>query len=306
MRSRRTSPDGRWRRLAAVDPASVTSASGGDEAAGWRLAPAGGLEWLTCDALAALPGLVHAFTTRRGGVSAPPFDTLNLGLHVGDDAGAVHANRARLAAALDLEAAAFVFAAQVHGRAVAVVGAADRGRGADDAATAMPGCDGLATAAPGVALVVLAADCATVVLADPVRRTAAAVHAGWRGTVAGAAGAAVAALVDLGSRPSDLRAAIGPAIGAADYAVGADVVDAVRARWPGDAGRWLAAGPSGPTFDLAGANRDQLVAAGLAADRVWACGHSTAADRGRWYSHRAEGGRTGRQAAVIAWRHGVA
>lgn len=271
-------------------------------AAGWRIAPAGGLAVLTCDRLTALTGLVHAFTTRRGGVSAPPYDDLNLGLHVGDDPAAVLANRARLAAALGLAPSSFVFGAQVHGAAATVVGAADRGRGADDAATAVPACDSLVTADGDVALAVLTADCTPILLADPVRRTAAAVHAGWRGTVAGAAGAAVAALGALGTRAGDVVAAIGPTIGPAGYRVGGEVAAALAAAWPDDADRWLTAVPGGWACDLARANRDQLVAAGVAPGNVLACGCSTAGDTARWFSHRAEGGRTGRLGAVVAWR----
>jgi len=250
-------------------------------------------------------GLFHAFTTRNGGISAAPYATLNLGLHVGDAAAAVVANRAAVAAALGLDGQAFVLADQVHGADVAVVGRADRGRGAERLATAVPGCDVLVTAEPGVALVVLVADCVPILLADPVGRIAAAVHAGWRGTVAGAAGAAIRAMVALGSRPGDVRAAIGPCIGVDHYGVGENVAEAVAAAWPTDAARWIVRAGGGAAFDLAGANRDQLVAAGLARKHVAACGISTAGDVGTWFSHRAEGGRTGRQAGIIGWSAGA-
>ncbi|MBK6768149.1 MAG: peptidoglycan editing factor PgeF [Ardenticatenales bacterium] len=252
-----------------------------------------------------LDGLRHAFTTRNGGVSAAPYAALNLGLHVGDAAEAVVANRAAVAAALGLDAGALVLAEQVHGADVAVVGSADRGRGALRPATALPGCDVLVTAEPGVALVALAADCVPILLADPVRRTAAAVHAGWRGTVAGAAGAAVRAMAALGSRPGDVRAAIGPCIGVEHYDVGGNVADAAAAAWPDDAARWIVDRRGATAFDLAAANRDQLVAAGLAPDHVAMCGISTAGDVGTWFSHRAEGGRTGRQAGIVGWAPGT-
>lgn len=247
-------------------------------------------------------GLLHAFSTRRGGVSRAPYDTLNLGLHVGDAAETVVANRARVAAALGVDARAFVYAEQVHGADVAVVGAGDRGRGAHDPADSVAGCDVIVTAEPDVVLVVLAADCVPILLADPVRRIAAAVHAGWRGTVAGAAGAAVRAMVTLGSRPGDVRAVIGPCIGVGHYEVGGNVAEAVAAAWPGDAARWIVRADGATAFDLAGANHDQLMAAGLAPEHIATCGISTAGDGGAWFSHRAEGGRTGRQAGIVGWR----
>ncbi|MEO8083956.1 MAG: peptidoglycan editing factor PgeF [Ardenticatenales bacterium] len=245
---------------------------------------------------------MHGFTTRRGGVSAPPFDSLNLGLHVGDDAKVVLANRARLARALRAAPDAFVFAAQVHGAVCGTVGADDRGRGATSTATSIPGADALACADADVLLAILTADCVPILLADPVRRVCAAVHAGWRGTVAGAVGAAVRSMAALGTRPADVRAAIGPAIGADDYAVGAEVREAAAAASPGAAARWLRERDGAMTFDLALANRDQLVDAGVAPDRVAVADVSTAGDAGTWFSHRAQGGRTGRQAAVVGWR----
>lgn len=271
-------------------------------APGWHLSTSSGLPLLRCDLLTEVDGLVHAFTTRRGGVSRAPFDTLNLGPHVGDEAAAVLNNRARLAAALAAPPEAFVFAAQVHGAACARVGAADRGRGAIDPATAIPGVDAMACADADVLLAILSADCVPILLADPVRRVCAAVHAGWRGTVADAAGAAVRAMTELGARPGDMRAAIGPAIGVADYAVGAEVREAVAAARPAAAARWLRVYGETTTFDLALANRDQLVAAGVAPERIGVAAISTAGDGGTWFSHRAEGGRTGRQGGVIGWR----
>lgn len=276
----------------------MTTTSAADAAA--DPVDATGIPLLRFGGIGALPGVRHAVTTRAGGASGGPFASLNLGLHVGDDPEAVMANRARLAAALGLGLGDLVFAAQPHGGAVAVVGRADRGRGARDPATAVAGVDALVTADPGVGLVALVADCVPILLADPVRGTIGVVHAGWRGLAAGAPGNAVAAMAGLGCDPGRLRAAIGPCIGPADYAVGDEVAAALRTRFGGAADAWIARSRDGrPALDLAAAARDQLVAAGLAPDHVEASGISTSRDE-RLYSHRASGGRTGRFAAAIA------
>ena len=120
-----------------------------------------------------------------------------------------------------------MFARQVHGAGVRVVGAADRGSGAFCLDDAIADADALVTATPGVVLAILTADCVPIVLHDPVAGVLACVHAGWRGTVAGVSAAALAAMQALGSRPSDVIAGIGPAIAAARYQVGPDVHQAV-------------------------------------------------------------------------------
>ena len=207
-------------------------------------------------------------TTRDGGVSAGRYASLNLGLTVGDDPDLVVENRRRAAAALDLDLDDCVFAHQVHGRAVAAVGDGDRGRGTrtlDDA----PACDALVTATPGLGLAALAADCVPMVLVDPDARVLGVVHAGWRGTAARAAAAAVEAMAGLGAAPARIVAGIGPAIPADRYQVGDEVAEAVRAGLGGAAAGVLA--PDGPghwRLDLVAANRAVLVDAGLASGQI--------------------------------------
>ena len=187
---------------------------------------AGSLRLLAWPALDAA-GADAAVTARSGGVSSGPYATLNLSLSVGDDPGCVLENRRRLAAGFGASPADFVFARQVHGAAVRVVGVADRGSGASCLDDAVADADALVTTSPGVVLAILTADCVPIVLHDPVAAVLACVHAGWRGTVAGVTTAALAAMQALGSRPSDVIAGIGPAIAAARYQVGADVHQAV-------------------------------------------------------------------------------
>ena len=209
-----------------------------------RPSPAG-LALLTWPVLDA-SGADAAVTARSGGVSSGPYATLNLSLSVGDDPGCVLENRRRLAAGFGASPEDFVFARQVHGAAVRVVGVADRGSGASCLDDAVADADALVTTSPGVVLAILTADCVPIVLHDPVAAVLACVHAGWRGTVAGVTTAALAAMQAFGSRPSDVIAGIGPAIAAARYQVGADVHQAVT----------QAFGPAAAAFIRPDANPD--------------------------------------------------
>src|SRR5689334_5144204 len=242
------------------------------------LRPAGGLRLLTWPALDA-SGVTAAVTARDGGVSGGPYATLNLSLSVGDEPSLVLENRRRLAAALGVSLDDFVFARQVHGAGVRVVTAADRGSGACSLDDAIGDVDALVTATPGVTLAILTADCLPVVLHDPVAGVLACVHAGWRGTVAGVTAAAVTALKDLGSHPSDVIAGLGPAIAGDRYQVGPDVHEAVTAAFGPAAAAFLqpdrrpGAVPKGQDrwlLDLSQANRHALREAGVPGDRIHA------------------------------------
>jgi YfiH family protein len=208
-------------------------------------------------------------TTRSGGVSAGPYASLNLSLNVGDDPAHVLENRRRALAALGAGLEDAVFAQQVHGAAAEVVGLADRGRGTREAADAIPGADALVTADPGPVLAVLAADCVPVVLYDPVAHVLACAHAGWRGTVAGAAASAVRAMASLGSRPADVVVGLGPAIAPGRYQVGAEVAEAAAKAFGARASAVLhPAGPEQWRFDLWTANRLVLQAAGVPGGQI--------------------------------------
>jgi len=247
-----------------------------------------GLEVLTWPAFDPF-GVQVLVTTRHGGVSAGPYASLNLSFSVGDDPAAVLENRRRAAAVLGARPDEVVFAGQVHGAVAEVVGAADRGRGARSAASAVPGADALVTADPGTALAVLAADCVPVVLYDPVAHVLACVHAGWRGTVTATAASAVTAMESLGSRPADLIAGIGPAIAADRYQVGADVAAAAERAFAHRAAEVLrVSGPGQWRFDLPAANRLILRQAGVPAGQIHVTGAATGPPGNQFYSHRAE------------------
>jgi purine-nucleoside/S-methyl-5'-thioadenosine phosphorylase / adenosine deaminase len=230
---------------------------------------AGGLSLLTWPALEE-SGADAAVTARNGGVSPGPYATLNLSLSVGDDPANVLENRRRLTAALGAHPDDLVFARQVHGAGVRIVGEADAGSGAFSLDDAIPDTDALVTRSPGVLLAILTADCVPIVLHDPVAGVLACVHAGWRGTVAGVSAAALAAMQTLGARPAQVIAGVGPAAAPVRYQVGADVRQAVTGAFGPAAvafirpdsvpDRWL--------LDLRAANRFALRQAGVPAAQI--------------------------------------
>lgn len=251
-----------------------------------------------------LPEGVEALaSTRHGGVSPAPFDTLNLGLWTEDEAERVVANRRRLFAAYGLELGRSVWCRQVHADGVAVVGEEDAGRGATDAATVVPDADAMVTATPGLALCVKVADCVPVVIVDPERRVLGLAHAGWSGTVARICSRMVAVMGErFGSEPATLVAAIGPSIGPAGYEVGAEVVERARAAYGERAAEILAPRGEKALFDLWAANRIDLEAAGVPGARIEVAGLASDERLDDFYSHRREAGRTGRFALVAALR----
>ncbi len=230
-----------------------------------------------------------AITTRHGGVSRPPYDTLNLGLHVGDRPEDVATNRDRAARAFGVDPATMVFARQVHGTVATLVGPVDRGRGSATEDDAVPATDILVTTAADVTLVILVADCVPIALVDPAARVLSVVHAGWRGTAAGAVPAAVLAMERRGARPERLRAFLGPAVAPDRYQVGSEVRDGVmRAVHPDalDPGVLRPDGPGHWLVDLVAANRQQLLRSGLRAAHIVDCGVTTSDET--LFSDRAE------------------
>jgi purine-nucleoside/S-methyl-5'-thioadenosine phosphorylase / adenosine deaminase len=233
-------------------------------------------------------GVDVAVTTRTGGVSGGPYATLNLGLHVGDDAAGVVANRERAARAFGVGLGELVFARQVHGAEAVLVDGDDAGRGAQTEDDAVADADVLVTATAGVTLVILVADCVPLALVDPVARVLAVVHAGWRGTAAGVVGAALDVMAERGAEAARVRAWVGPAVAAESY----QVTDVVRDGLAGavtpaalDDGVARPDGPGHWLVDLAAANRQQLRARGVPVGQIYDCGVTTADER--FFSDRA-------------------
>ncbi len=238
---------------------------------------------------ASLP-LVHGVFTRHGGVSAPPWDTLNLGSTVGDDPDAVRRNHARLWRVLGVDGARAYTVWQVHSAETVIAAEPLNGRFPIRA-------DGIVTDRADLPLVMRFADCVPILLYDPVRGVIGMAHAGWRGTVAGAGPSAVRAMARaFGTRPADIQAGIGPSIGPERYQVGAEVVAAVCAAFGTAEGlvRWA---DGSAYLDLWAANRLALERAGV--EQIEVAGICTASRTDEFYSHRAEKGRTGRFGAVL-------
>lgn len=236
--------------------------------------------------------VVHGIFTRQGGVSPAPWTSLNLGTNLGDSAARVAENRLKLLRALDRPPDSTFDIWQVHS---AKILKAERPRRGEP----YPQADGVITDKPEVTILLRFADCVPILLHDPVRDAVGMVHAGWKGTMRKAALAAVRAMIThFGSRPEDLTAAIGPAIGQDHYPVGGEVVTALRKRL-GDLAHSHEMQLNGQVhLDLPGINRDLLRHAGIR--RIEVLSLCTACHAQVWFSHRAEKGKTGRFGAVIA------
>ncbi|MFS8035396.1 peptidoglycan editing factor PgeF [Xanthobacter sp. AM11] len=228
--------------------------------------------------LAALPGIRHAFFTRRGGVSQGIYASLNGGTGSADDPAAVAQNRARMAAALGVAPEGFLACWQVHS-ADAVVATVPWTRA--DA----PKADAVVTRTPGIAAAVSIADCGPILLADAGARVVAAAHSGWKGALGGIVAATVARMEAQGARRGDIRAVIGPLIRQHSYEVGEDFVarflaeDKAFARFFAPADRSHHA-----LFDLPGFIRLRLEQAGIG--HVEDLGLDTYADEERFFSFR--------------------
>jgi len=235
--------------------------------------------------LSAFPQLYHGVTTRQGGVSAPPFDSLNMARHVGDTDRRVAVNRQRVWSRF--KGSDPVCLHQVHGNSVAVL---------DDTATkgAVPlaaEADAMVTDRPGQLLTILVADCQAVMLFDPSRAVIANIHSGWRGSIANIIGRTVAVMRDrFGCDPAGIHAGIGPSLGpcCAEFVHYEDEIPA--SLWSYRV--------SENHFDFWAISRDQLVGAGLPEDHIEAARLCTHCRSDLFFSYRASR-RTGRMAAVI-------
>ncbi len=237
----------------------------------------------------------HGFTTRCGGVSPAPYDSLNLGLHRGDDPENVAQNHARLAQALGYRTQELVMSHQTHTDCVRLVTRADA-RGIDH--YDQPECDGLITCDPGTALFIFTADCTPILLCDPVTGAVGAVHAGWRGTAAQIAAKAVAKMTAcFGCDPKNIRAAIGPNIGFCCFETDRDVPDAMRAAFGEEADGYILAKKDKFHVDLKGLNALSLKRAGV--ENIHLSDLCTVCRCDRFFSHRVTKGIRGSQGAVI-------
>lgn len=223
------------------------------------------------------------FTTRNGGVSKPPFDSLNFGRKTTDDPAAVDENFRLFFQFLDVDTSKAAFMGQVHSDTVRIV----------DNGGLIPATDGLITVEPGLVIAVKTADCVPLLLFDPATKTAAAVHCGWRSLCAGIAEKTASLMeTSFGAKPGDILAAIGPSAGVCCYEIGDDVsrhlqFDSVRRE-------------NGAMYaDLRHELRRRLEALGLRSDHVETSSDCTICNSGRFYSHRRDGVQSGRMMGFI-------
>jgi polyphenol oxidase len=235
-----------------------------------------GLRWLEAD----LPDASVAFTTRLGGVSARPYESLNLGILTGDDRDDVRANRHRMAGALDLRPENVLIGRQVHGGDIASHDAPPSPSAFADPGPDLPPVDGQVTSRAGLAPLVMVADCLPVAVAGP--GGVAMLHCGWRGMAAGIVAAGVGAV---GAE----AAAVGPGIGPCCYEVGREVLERFQ-----DLGEGIS---DGRMLDLREVARRLLERAGV--DEVEVSEVCTSCNPDLFYSHRRDGERTGRQAGLV-------
>jgi hypothetical protein len=240
------------------------------------------------------PRLKHGIFTRQGGVSQPPWASLNLGGSVGDEAEAVRHNHGLIYETLGLNGAQACSVWQVHGTETIVANQPLAGR------HWIAQADSMITNRLDTPLVMRFADCTPLLFYDPTEGVIGLAHAGWRGTVQGMGASAVRAMTDTyGCKPRNVQAGIGPSIGPKSYQVGEEVVEAVE-RYFGATEGLIRRNPDDGTayFDLWAANRRDLERAGV--EQIEVAGLCTFERNDEFFSHRAEKGRTGRFGVVVS------
>ena len=233
-----------------------------------------------------LEGVVAGFSTRNGGVSVAPFTSLNLGLSTKDSEERVLENRRRLFESVGFTLEDLAITGQVHGDDVLVV----------DRAGLYVGNDGLVTNQAGVLLCLSAADCASVLLVDPVERVVGACHAGWRGTRARITEKTILMMTGLGADPANMYGYISPCISLKHFEVGWEVAEQFH-----EAYVHQLPGKKKPHVDLKAALYDQLLSQGIQKNRIEVSPYCTFNDIDHFFSYRAEGGKTGRLMGFVGF-----
>ncbi|WP_066634840.1 peptidoglycan editing factor PgeF [Desulfolucanica intricata] len=247
-----------------------------------------------------VPGVIHAFTTRRGGVSKGNFSSLNMALHVGDEPESVLDNRVRACRKIGINARDLVAGQQVHKDRVEVIRAEHKGRGADKYDLSLPETDALITNETSVPLSSYYADCVPLFLLDPVQRVIGLAHAGWRGTVLRIGEKTVQKMNRFfGTDPADCLAAIAPSIGPCCYEVDYRVITELKkgfSYWQ-DLVRETSSGKY--RLDLWETNYRTLTDAGLKPENIITTKVCTCCHNDVFFSYRAGKGNTGRMASLI-------
>lgn len=247
-------------------------------------------------------GVTAAFSARQGGISQVPFDSLNLGLHVGDHKPDVLENRRRWVNLFSHQVEDMVSCEQVHGTKVGVVNASHAGQGASDHATALKGIDAMVTASPGLVLASYYADCFPLYFFHPGRRVVGLAHSGWKGTMGKIAAQTLQCMEEkFACPPGEVEVFIGPGIGPCCFQVDKKLAEKVKKVWPdfdiiGEReDKWY--------WDLPATNRIILSMAGVPASNTFCCPLCTCCHTDLFYSYRQEQGITGRMSATILIRN---
>ncbi len=259
-----------------------------------------GVRALVCELLEQ-DGFVNGFSTRLGGVSDMPRDALSLAGFNDDRAENILENRRRF---LKLFPGEWSLAGcwQVHGADVRVVNTVEEAKPAEGQLGETIYCDVIVSNASGVLAAVKTADCVPILIGDPVTGAFAAIHAGWRGTLAGAVAVGVQRMRDeYGANPADVRVAIGASAGPCCYEVGAEVIDAFTEKFSDD-GLFTPTRSGHARIDLLKANADQLISAGVSPERIHVAPICTMCRTDLFFSYRKEkkvNGKVGRLMAVV-------
>ncbi len=261
----------------------------------WQYRPEGYWQWQ------AQENIVAIFSTRSGGVSSMPYDSMNLSLGVGDTPPLVLENRRRILDAFPAQLSHLIMAQQVHHNQVGWVGAPNASQGAYDADSAVPGLDGMLVQEPGLVLGMGFADCVPIFLTDQAGSFGGLLHAGWRGTVRGVQKSAVHMLSLAGIEPETLLVGIGPSIGPCCYEVDGGVAAEFH-----DAMGWQAplknSRADHDMLDLWEANRIILENQGVRPENISIAGLCTSCHPDQFFSHRRDHGRTGRMGGYICMK----
>lgn len=259
-----------------------------------------GVKYYTIPAFTVTGLVKHGFSTRIGGNSEKPFNTLNLGFHTGDNVELVKENRKRFSQAIGISLDNIVAAGQVHGDKIYQAGIEDRGKGALDQETVIKDTDALITNKPGVALIAFYADCVPIMYLDPVQKVIAIAHAGWKGTILKIGRKTVGKMQEIyNCLPENILAAICPSIGPCHYEVDTSVINQVKNSFK----QWdkilKIKDKNKAQLDLWEANRLQLMEEGVPEENITVAEICTYCHPELLYSYRYSNGRTGRLAGLI-------
>ena len=251
-------------------------------------------------------GLTHGVSTRLGGVSRSPYQSLNLGIGTKDDRENIWANRKLFCQALGLDAENAVTTFQVHQDKVHTVTPRDVGLRDRFYHTVLADTDALITNSPGIPLLLFFADCVPIIIYDPVKRAAGVCHAGWKGTMANIAAKTLRNMrAAFETNPADCLVGIGPSIGPCCYEVDEVVIDSLKNSFAGEMSAdflHALAQPHGAKWllNLWATNKIKLQEAGIPKEKIILSSVCTACNTALFYSHRAEGGLTGRVGALVS------